>query len=78
MTQARWAGAGAGPRFVFISSGVAAGIGASFRCPFTGIMFAFEEFSSFWTVETARHAPAPRLAGRLETARHASKGTQVC
>jgi len=40
-------------KFVFVSAGVAAGVGASFRCPFAGVMFAFEEYSSFWSRETA-------------------------
>jgi H+/Cl- antiporter ClcA/CBS domain-containing protein len=42
-----------GTKFVFTSAGVAAGVGASFRCPLAGVMFAFEGFSCFWSQETA-------------------------
>mmetsp|Transcript_17395 Transcript_17395/g.48023 ORF Transcript_17395/g.48023 Transcript_17395/m.48023 type:complete len:643 (-) Transcript_17395:816-2744(-) len=43
-------------KFVFVSAGVASGVGASFRCPFAGVMFAFEGFSSLWSKETASMA----------------------
>jgi len=37
---------------MFLASGVASAGGAAFRCPLGGVIWAFEEFSGFWTRET--------------------------